>query len=90
MNGIQDVGTIKWNSRTMELRGSYWWAGKEPVVSIVAYAHVAATQLVRDDAGKMVLCIIAQGVTFSLRFECESNARDAAAELHNRMEAVGR
>ena len=82
--GIIDVQWIKWNERTMDLRGtSYYYSSLVTVA--VAYAHVAAASL---EEGRL-LRIDAGGRSFEMRFQDADNARDTMAELARRMAAEG-
>jgi hypothetical protein len=84
-SGPFKVEWIKWGERTMTVRGAVWYLPQTTTLT-VSYAHVAASRLFVDD-GAHHLVFEAGPTTFSMHFQDEGNARDAAAELARRMEA---
>lgn len=78
---------IAWHDRAMTVRGTVYYLGREPVIATIAYAHVSNCRLLNEQDG-WVLCFEAGPMTYVLTCQCEGVARDAAAELARRMEAV--
>lgn len=88
VGGPIQIESIRWNMRTMDVRAASWEL-PEPLTFTLSYAQVAGVMLWKD-ASIFEMCVsMSSGATFNMRFECENNARDAAAELARRMEAAG-
>jgi hypothetical protein len=84
--GIIDVDSITWGDRGMQIRGQVEDIEK-PVALCVSYAHMACTGLL-DDGDHLIVHFYAGHAHFAMRFQDESVARDAAAELTRHMEAA--
>lgn len=83
--GTVKVKEVQWGARTVTFRGDVWFMD-EPAVFTLAYRRVSVTALALDGVEALVRVIA--GTEFVLGFENNAAARDIAAELQRRMEAV--